>query len=159
MRTTHLLGAIQNIVERQREQGFDLNPRPDLVIVGNVISNTFEEAQALLESDIPFTSLPQAMGALVIQQRHSVVVAGTHGKTTTTSMNAYVAERLGLKPGFMIGGIPTNFDLSFRSPAGDWFIIEGDEYDTAFFDKVPKFVHYKPRSVILDSVDCDHADI
>ncbi len=137
----------------------NLNPRPDLVIVGNVISKTFEEAQALLESDIPFTSLPQAMGALVIQQRHSVVVAGTHGKTTTTSMNAYVAERLGLKPGFMIGGIPTNFDLSFRSPAGDWFIIEGDEYDTAFFDKVPKFVHYKPRSVILNSVEFDHADI
>lgn len=137
----------------------NLNTRPDLVIVGNVISRKYEEAEALLESDIPFTSLPQAMGALVIQNRHSVVVAGTHGKTTTTSMNAYIADRLGLNPGFMIGGIPKNFDLSFRSPEGDWFVIEGDEYDTAFFDKVPKFIHYKPQSVILNSVEFDHADI
>ncbi|MBK7892607.1 MAG: hypothetical protein IPJ84_17700 [Bdellovibrionales bacterium] len=137
----------------------NLNVRPDLVIVGNVISRKYEEAEALLESDIPFTSLPQAMGALVIQNRHSVVVAGTHGKTTTTSMNAYIADRLGLKPDFMIGGIPKNFDLSFRSPEGDWFVIEGDEYDTAFFDKVPKFIHYKPQSVILNSVEFDHADI
>lgn len=137
----------------------NLNVRPDLVIVGNVISRKYEEAEALLESDIPFTSLPQAMGALVIQNRHSVVVAGTHGKTTTTSMNAYIADQLGLKPGFMIGGIPKNFDLSFRSPEGDWFVIEGDEYDTAFFDKVPKFIHYKPQSVILNSVEFDHADI
>ena len=137
----------------------NLNAHPDLVIVGNVISKRYEEAEALLESDIPFTSLPQAMGALVIQNRHSVVVAGTHGKTTTTSMNAYIADRLGLKPGFMIGGIPKNFDLSFRSPEGDWFVIEGDEYDTAFFDKVPKFIHYKPQSVILNSVEFDHADI
>lgn len=132
---------------------------PDLVIVGNVISRQYEEAQALLASEIPFTSLPQAMGALVIEDRHSIVVAGTHGKTTTTSINAYVADRLGLQPGFMIGGIPKNFGQSYRNPIGNWFVIEGDEYDTAFFDKVPKFIHYRPKSVILNSVEFDHADI
>lgn len=137
----------------------NLQPRPDLVIVGNVISRTHEEAQALLESDIPFTSLPSAMGQIVIDHRHSIVVAGTHGKTTTTSLMAWVTDQLGLKPGFMIGGIPKNFSLSYRVPAGDWFVIEGDEYDTAFFDKVPKFIHYRPRSVILTSVEFDHADI
>ncbi len=137
----------------------NLNPRPDLVIVGNVITRSYDEAQALLESDIPFTSLPSAMGELVIANRHSIVVAGTHGKTTTTSLNAWVTDQLGLKPGFMIGGIPKNFDLSYRVPQGDWFVIEGDEYDTAFFDKVPKFIHYRPKSVILTSVEFDHADI
>ncbi len=133
--------------------------QPDLVIVGNVISRQYDEAQALLASQIPYTSLPQAMGALVIEDRHSIVVAGTHGKTTTTSLNAYVADRLGLDPGFMIGGIPKNFGQSYRNPRGKWFVIEGDEYDTAFFDKVPKFIHYRPSSVILNSVEFDHADI
>jgi UDP-N-acetylmuramate: L-alanyl-gamma-D-glutamyl-meso-diaminopimelate ligase len=133
--------------------------KPDLVIVGNVISRQFEEAQALLASDIPFTSLPQAMGQIVIDHRHCMNVSGTHGKTTTTSMLAWITDQLGLKPGFMIGGIPKNFDLSYRVPHGDWFVIEGDEYDTAFFDKVPKFTHYRPRSIILTSVEFDHADI
>ncbi len=134
--------------------------KPDLVIVGNVITRTYDEAQELLSrDDIPFTSLPSAMGQLVIANRHSVVVSGTHGKTTTTSMTAWVLDRLGKKPGFLIGGIPKNFGQSYRVPEGDWFVIEGDEYDTAFFDKVPKFVHYRPRSVILTSVEFDHADI
>lgn len=137
----------------------NLASKPDLVIVGNVISRQMEEAQALLESSIPFTSLPSAMGDVVIDKRHSIVVSGTHGKTTTTSLCAWITDQLGLKPGFMIGGIPKNFDLSYRVPQGDWFVIEGDEYDTAFFDKVPKFIHYKPRSVILTSVEFDHADI
>lgn len=137
----------------------NLAVKPDFVIVGNVISRTFEEAQALLASDIPFASLPQAMGALVIENRHSIVVAGTHGKTTTTAMIAFLADRLGLKPGFMVGGIPKNFGQSYRFAEGDWFVIEGDEYDTAFFDKGPKFVHYRPQSVILNSVEFDHADI
>ncbi len=143
-------------------QGFkkeNLNPRPDLVIVGNVISKKYEEAQALLASDIPYTSLPNAMGELVIADRHSIVVAGTHGKTTTTSLTSFIAESLGLKPGFLIGGISKNFSVSYQLPTGDWFVIEGDEYDTAFFDKVPKFVHYRPRSVILTSIEFDHADI
>jgi UDP-N-acetylmuramate: L-alanyl-gamma-D-glutamyl-meso-diaminopimelate ligase len=99
------------------------------------------------------------MGQLVIDHRHSVVVSGTHGKTTTTSLLSWVTDQLGLQPGFMIGGIPKNFDFSYRVPKGDWFVIEGDEYDTAFFDKVPKFIHYRPRSVILTSVEFDHADI
>ena len=137
----------------------NLQPRPDLVIVGNVISRDNPEAQALLAADIPYTSLPQAMGEFVIEDRHSLVVAGTHGKTTTTSMLTWVAEACGLRPGYLIGGIPNNFALSFRVPQGDTFVIEGDEYDTAFFDKVPKFIHYKPQSVILTSIEFDHADI
>lgn len=143
-------------------QGYNkenLTPRPDLVIVGNVISKNFPEAEALLKTDIPYTSLPKAMGEFVIGHRHSVVIAGTHGKTTTTSMVSWLLEKLNMHPGFMIGGIPLNFDLSFRKPEGDWFVIEGDEYDTAFFDKVPKFIHYRPKSVILTSVEFDHADI
>lgn len=137
----------------------NLKEKPDLVIVGNVISKSNEEAQELLKGDIPFTSLPSAMGQLVIEGRHSVVVSGTHGKTTTTSLVAWVLDTLDVPAGFMIGGIPKNYQMSFRNPQADWFVIEGDEYDTAFFDKVPKFIHYRPRSVILTSVEFDHADI
>jgi UDP-N-acetylmuramate: L-alanyl-gamma-D-glutamyl-meso-diaminopimelate ligase len=137
----------------------NLEPRPDFVVVGNVISKHFEEAEALLASDIPYTSLPKAMGEFVIEDRNSIVVAGTHGKTTTTAMTAWVAEKVGLKPGFLIGGIPENFALSFRAPDANTFVIEGDEYDTAFFDKVPKFVHYRPKHVIFTSLEFDHADI
>ena len=137
----------------------NLEPRPDLVIVGNVISKHFDEAQALLESDIPYTSLPKAMGQFAISDKNSVVISGTHGKTTTTSMLAWVAEKNNLDPGFLIGGVPANFEKSFRSTQGDWFIIEGDEYDTAFFDKVPKFVHYRPKYVVITSLEFDHADI
>lgn len=137
----------------------NLTPRPDLVIVGNVISRTHEEAQALLATDIPYTSLPQAMGEFVIADRHSIVVAGTHGKTTTTSLVSWIAQACGHEPGFLIGGIPKNFDRSYQLPRGNWFVIEGDEYDTAFFDKVPKFVHYRARTAILTSVEFDHADI
>lgn len=137
----------------------NLNPRPDLVIVGNVISKQHEEAQALLASNIPYTSLPKALGEFLISDRQSLVVAGTHGKTTTTSMLAWVAQSCGIHAGFLIGGIPLNFSSSFRNPKDPYFVIEGDEYDTAFFDKVPKFIHYRPRHVILTSVEFDHADI
>lgn len=155
--STQLAGlGIQIMSGYKRE---NLLQKPDLVIVGNVISKKYEEAQALLESDIPFTSLPQAMGTLVIENRHCIVIAGTHGKTTTTALNSFIADELKLNPGFMIGGIPKNFGQSYRNSSGDWFVIEGDEYDTAFFDKVPKFIHYRPRSVILNSVEFDHADI
>ncbi len=147
------------IMEGYKAENLTKNGKPDLVVVGNVISRQYEEAQALLNSDIPFTSLPQAMGQIVIDHRHCITVSGTHGKTTTTSMMSWITDQQGLKPGFMIGGIPKNFDLSYRVPQGDWFVIEGDEYDTAFFDKVPKFTHYRPRSVILTSVEFDHADI
>lgn len=142
----------------------NLEPKPDFVVVGNVISAHFEEAQALLHSDIPYTSLPEAMGKWVISNRSSWVIAGTHGKTTTTSMASWVGEVCGFQPGFLIGGVPLNFPLSFRNPRlsdkpDEFFIIEGDEYDTAFFDKVPKFIHYKPKYVILTSIEFDHADI
>ncbi|MGZ3772098.1 MAG: UDP-N-acetylmuramate:L-alanyl-gamma-D-glutamyl-meso-diaminopimelate ligase [Pseudobdellovibrionaceae bacterium] len=137
----------------------NLQPRPDFVIVGNVISANNEEAVELMKSGIPYTSLPKAMGEFIIENRESVVISGTHGKTTTTSMMSWVAETQGVKPGFLIGGIPKNFSQSFKNPEGNYFIIEGDEYDTAFFDKVPKFIHYKPKHVILTSVEFDHADI
>ena len=136
----------------------NLQPQPDFVIVGNVISASNEEAQELMRLGIPYTSLPKALGAQVIQDRESIVMSGTHGKTTTTSMMAWVAEKCGHRPGFLIGGIPKNFSQSFKNPVGKYFIIEGDEYDTAFFDKVPKFIHYKPRHVILTSIEFDHAD-
>ncbi len=142
----------------------NLTPRPDFVVVGNVISKHFPEAEALLEQGIPYTSLPSALGDVLLSQCESVVIAGTHGKTTTTALVSWVAEQCGLQPGFLIGGIPENFPLSFRVPKADrgqkkWFVIEGDEYDTAFFDKVPKFVHYRPKFVILTSIEFDHADI
>ncbi|MEN0058339.1 MAG: UDP-N-acetylmuramate:L-alanyl-gamma-D-glutamyl-meso-diaminopimelate ligase [Bdellovibrio sp.] len=140
-------------------QAQNLNPRPDFVIVGNVISANNEEAQELMKLGIPYTSLPKAMGEFIIGSRESVVISGTHGKTTTTSMMAWIAEKQGVKPGFLIGGIPKNFSQSFKNPEGNYFIIEGDEYDTAFFDKVPKFIHYRPKHVILTSVEFDHADI
>lgn len=137
----------------------NLSPRPDFVIVGNVISASNEEAQELLRLGIPYTSLPKAMGEFIIADKECINISGTHGKTTTTSLMAWVAEVCGEKPGFMIGGIPKNFSNSFRNPEKKYFVIEGDEYDTAFFDKVPKFIHYKPRHVILTSVEFDHADI
>jgi UDP-N-acetylmuramate: L-alanyl-gamma-D-glutamyl-meso-diaminopimelate ligase len=137
----------------------NLTPAPDLVIVGNVITARHDEAVALVASDIPYTSLPEAMGQFVIADRESFVLAGTHGKTTTTAMLAWVTEQLGLQPGFLVGGIPCNFPRSFQAPRGNIFVIEGDEYDTAFFDKVPKFVHYRPRKVLLTSLEFDHADI
>jgi UDP-N-acetylmuramate: L-alanyl-gamma-D-glutamyl-meso-diaminopimelate ligase len=137
----------------------NLIPHPDFVVVGNVISKHYEEAQALLQTDIPYASLPETLRDFVIEDRHSLVVAGTHGKTTTTSMLAWVCELEGLKPGFLIGGIPNNFKKSFQNPRGQYWVIEGDEYDTAFFAKVPKFVYYKPQTVILSSIEFDHADI
>ena len=137
----------------------NLRSSPDFVVVGNVISKNHGEAIALLESGIPYGSFPETLRDRVIENRHSVVVAGTHGKTTTTSMASWVFEREGLKPGFLVGGLPGNFLKSFQNPGGDYFIVEGDEYDTAFFAKVPKFCFYKPRSVILTGIEFDHADI
>lgn len=137
----------------------NLHPKPDFVIVGNVISANNEEAQEMIRLDLPFCSLPQAMGEVIIADLDSFVIAGTHGKTTTTSLMSWVAEVCGLKPGFLIGGVPKNFSQSFRNPQARTFVIEGDEYDTAYFDKVPKFIHYKPKNVILTSVEFDHADI
>jgi len=137
----------------------NLDPAPNMVIVGNVISRDNPEAVRLMELGLPYMSLPQAMSEFLIENRNSVVIAGTHGKTTTTSLAAWTADCAGLDPGFLVGGIPKNYNQSFRIPRGNWFVIEGDEYDTAFFDKVPKFVHYKPKYVILTSIEFDHADI
>lgn len=137
----------------------NLHPAPDFVVVGNVISANNEEAQEMVALSLPYCSLPQAMGEVIIAERDSYVISGTHGKTTTTSLMSWVAENCGLQPGFLIGGIPKNFSQSFRNPKAHTFVIEGDEYDTAYFDKVPKFIHYKPKNVILTSVEFDHADI
>ena len=116
----------------------NLNPAPHFVVVGNVISKSFEEAQALLKSSIPYASLPETLRDLVIEGRHSMVVTGTHGKTTTTAMLAWLCEKEGLSPGFLVGGLPGNFKSSFQQPGGDHWVIEGDEYDTAFFCETAK---------------------
>ena len=143
-------------------QGFNaenLDYGPDLVVVGNVIRAIYEEAVALTEGELPYCSFPQLLGELFLRDAHSVVVAGTHGKTTTTSIAAWLLAAGGLEPGFLIGGLAKNFDRTARAGAGTHFVIEGDEYDTAFFDKGPKFLHYRPKTCILTSVEFDHADI
>ncbi len=137
----------------------NLEHNPDLVVVGNVIREVYEEAQALLASNIPYTSMPELLGLAWLEQAHSIVVAGTHGKTTTTAITSWLLEAAGLEPGFLIGGVTGNFERTARAGAGTHFVIEGDEYDTAFFDKRPKFVHYRPDTAILTSVEFDHADI
>lgn len=137
----------------------NLRHEPDLVVVGNVVRKDYEEAAALLSSDLSYCSMPQLMGMRFIGDAHSVVISGTHGKTTTTAIVAWLLESAGLAPGFMIGGVPGNFDRTARAGAGSHFVVEGDEYDTAFFDKGPKFLHYRPTTAILTSVEFDHADI
>ena len=137
----------------------NLDPRPDLVVVGNALSRGNVELERVLDERIPFCSLPQILHDEFLVGKDVLVVAGTHGKTTTTSMLAWIFETAGLQPSFLIGGIPENFGRSFGLGEGKHFILEGDEYDTAFFDKGPKFMHYFPDSVILTAVEFDHADI
>ncbi|MCI5222086.1 MAG: UDP-N-acetylmuramate--L-alanine ligase, partial [Candidatus Electrothrix sp. AR4] len=140
----------------------NLEPRPDLVIVGNVIQAVFPEAQRLAELSIPYLSMPQALGHFFldgIEKKKSLVVAGTHGKTTTASLLATALYRAGASPGFLIGGIVEAFGQNYRIGTGDFFVVEGDEYDTAFFNKVSKFLHYQPYYAILTSIEFDHADI
>ena len=137
----------------------NLQPRPDLVVVGNAISRGNVELEHVLDQKIPFCSLPQILHDEFLRGKEVLAVAGTHGKTTTTSMLAWVFESAGLQPSFLIGGIAENFGSSFKLGEGKHFILEGDEYDTAFFDKGPKFMHYFPDAVILTSVEFDHADI
>ena len=137
----------------------NLDPRPDLVVVGNALSRGNVELERVLDERIPFCSLPQILHDEFLVGKEVLVVAGTHGKTTTTSMLAWIFESAGLEPSFLIGGIAENFGSSFGLGAGKHFILEGDEYDTAFFDKGPKFLHYFPDSLILTSVEFDHADI
>ena len=148
-----------NILVFQGYEKENLEQKPDYVVVGNVISSHFEEAKELLRLQIPYCSFPQALLQWVIEKRQSFVVCGTHGKTTTTALLSWAACENGLDPGFFIGGMALNFPQSLKKPEKDTFIIEGDEYDTAFFDKRPKFLHYKPQSVILTSLEFDHGDI
>jgi UDP-N-acetylmuramate: L-alanyl-gamma-D-glutamyl-meso-diaminopimelate ligase len=147
----------------ETQAGFDpqhLTPAPDLVVVGNVCRSSNVEARAAIDTGIPYTSLPKALAKFCLDDRRSFVIAGTHGKTTTTALCAHLLDRVGLAPGFLIGGIPLGFSESFRYAAkGAPFVIEGDEYDSAFFEKTPKFWHYQPEVAIIQAVEYDHADI
>lgn len=131
----------------------------DLVVIGNAVSKDNAEVLAVQKAGIPYISFPQALARFFLEGRTSLVVTGTHGKTTTTALLAWVFEAAGRKPGFMVGGWHKNFDSNHQVPEGGFFITEGDEYDTAFFDKGPKFLHYRPHGAILTGIEFDHADI
>jgi UDP-N-acetylmuramate: L-alanyl-gamma-D-glutamyl-meso-diaminopimelate ligase len=137
----------------------NLAHRPDLVVVGNAISRGNPEAEAVLDRKLRYCSLPELLKEFFIRGRRSLVVTGTHGKTTTASLLAWVLESAGLNPSFLIGGIPRNLGQGARFTDSEWFVIEGDEYDTAFFDKRSKFVHYLPEVAIVNNLEFDHADI
>ncbi len=137
----------------------NLAGKPDLVVVGNAISRGNAEAEAVLERKLPYCSLPELLKYFFIRGKRSLVVSGTHGKTTTTSLLTWVFEQSGLNPSYLIGGIPNNFSQGARFTDSEWFILEGDEYDTAFFDKRSKFVHYLPEVAIINNLEFDHADI
>ena len=136
-----------------------LDVNPDCVVVGNVMSRGVEVVEAMLDRGMPYQSGPQWLAENVLQDRHVMAVAGTHGKTTTASMLAWILEDAGHAPGFLIGGIPANFGASARFGDSRYFVVEADEYDTAFFDKRAKFVHYRPRTLVLNNLEYDHADI
>jgi len=165
-------GSDQNIYEPmasflQRKglavmNGYDernLAHRPDLVVVGNAISRGNPEAEYVLDHKLRYTSLPALLAEFFIRGKRAIVVSGTHGKTTTTSLLTWVFEHNGLNPSYLIGGIPNNFPQGARFTDGEWFILEGDEYDTAFFDKRSKFIHYLPEIAIVNNLEFDHADI
>lgn len=132
---------------------------PDLVVIGNAAASTNAEAAATLELDLPYTSMPEAIHQLFIDGKHSIVVAGTHGKTTTTSLMAWLLESAGRDPSMVVGGIPLNFNQNFKLGEGPEFVIEGDEYNTSFFDKGPKFLHYAAKTLLVNNIEFDHADI
>lgn len=143
-------------------QGYDpaqLTPTPDIIIVGNAMKRGNPTIEYMLDHGLPYTSGPQWLAEYILRDRWVLAVAGTHGKTTTSSMLAWILDYAGLKPGFLIGGIPTNFGISARLGEKPFFVIEADEYDSAFFDKRSKFIHYHPRTVILNNLEFDHADI
>jgi UDP-N-acetylmuramate: L-alanyl-gamma-D-glutamyl-meso-diaminopimelate ligase len=142
--------------------GYDarnLRPAPDLVVVGNAVRRGNPEAEEVLDRRLRHASMPQVLEERFLAGRHSIVVAGTHGKTTTTAMLSWVLHRAGHDPSFLVGGLPANFDRPYRLGRGAAFVIEGDEYDTAFFDKGPKFMHYRPDTALVGTVEFDHADI
>ncbi len=146
----------------QPQEGYresNLDPAPDLVVIGNAISRGNAEAEYTLEKKLFYLSLPDVIREFFIRGKQSIVVSGTHGKTTTTSLLSWILESAGLNPGFLIGGIPKNFGLGMKVSDGPQFVIEGDEYDTAFFDKRSKFLHYLPEIAIINNIEFDHADI
>jgi UDP-N-acetylmuramate: L-alanyl-gamma-D-glutamyl-meso-diaminopimelate ligase len=168
----HVTGSDQNVYPpmstQLEEQGItlmsgyspaNLDPVPDLVVVGNAISRGNPEIEAVLNQGLAYASGPQWLYNYVLKNAWVLAVAGTHGKTTTTSMLTWILESAGLEPGFLIGGVPLNFGVSARIGGGRYFVVEADEYDTAFFDKRSKFVHYRPRTAILNNLEFDHADI
>ncbi len=168
----HVSGSDQNVyppMSTQLEQqgislqnGYaaaNLEPAPDLVVIGNAASRGNPEVEAVLNQGLPYVSGPQWLAEHVLQSRWVLAVSGTHGKTTTSSLLSWILEYNGLHPGFLIGGAPLNFDVSARLGASPYFVVEADEYDSAFFDKRSKFVHYRPRTLVLNNLEYDHADI
>ncbi len=143
-------------------KGFEkehIAPDTDLVVVGNAVSRANPEARHIIEAGLPFCSMPQAINWLVAADKAPLLVTGTHGKTTTSSMIAWMLDQGGLDPSFFVGGISKNYDSNYRLGQGSHLVVEGDEYDTAFFDKGPKFLHYRPQVAVLTGVEFDHADI
>ena len=168
----HVTGSDQNVYEPMASflaakkipvmNGYDernLAHKPDLVVIGNAVSRGNPEAEFVLDHKLRYGSLPELLREFFIRGKRSLVVAGTHGKTTTTSLLAWVFEHNGFNPSYLIGGIPNNFSQGARFTDSEWFIIEGDEYDTAFFDKRSKFIHYQPEIAIINNLEFDHADI
>ncbi|HUT40289.1 MAG TPA: UDP-N-acetylmuramate:L-alanyl-gamma-D-glutamyl-meso-diaminopimelate ligase [Gammaproteobacteria bacterium] len=144
------------------DEGYDpahLEPAPDCVVIGNALSRGNPAVEQVLNEGLAYSSGPQWLAEHVLQGRWVLAVAGTHGKTTTASMLAWILEHAGLAPGFLIGGVPCNFGISARAGSAPFFVVEADEYDTAFFDKRSKFVHYRPRTLVLNNLEYDHADI
>jgi UDP-N-acetylmuramate: L-alanyl-gamma-D-glutamyl-meso-diaminopimelate ligase len=136
-----------------------LSPAPDLVVVGNVCRKDNPEAAAAIAQGLNYKSFPKALGELFLSSRRSLVIGGTHGKTTTTAITSHLLQALGMDPSFLVGGIAKNFDASFRHGKGGAFVVEGDEYDSAFFEKIPKFWSYRPWGAIVTSIEHDHIDI
>lgn len=144
------------------QEGYEsshLDPAPDMVVIGNAMSRGNPAVEYVLEQGLPYTSGPQWLSEYVLQGKWVLAVSGTHGKTTTSSMLAWILEYAGMKPGFLIGGVPQNFGVSARLGETPFFVVEADEYDTAFFDKRSKFVHYRPRTLVMNNLEFDHADI
>lgn len=148
--------GIELTIGYQPEQ---LDPAPDMVVIGNAMSRGNAAVEAVLNKNLPYTSGPQWLLEHLLKDKRVLAVSGTHGKTTTSSMLAWILEFAGMKPGFLIGGIPENFGVSARDGDSEFFVMEADEYDTAFFDKRSKFVHYRPETLIINNLEFDHADI
>ena len=151
--------AVQGIRLHEGYAAAHLSPAPDLVVIGNALSRGNPSIEYVLDHGLPYASGPEWLADHVLQGRHVLAVSGTHGKTTTTALLSWLLEAGGLSPGYLVGGIPVNFGVSARLGQGQCFVVEADEYDTAFFDKRSKFVHYRPRTLIINNIEYDHADI